>query len=262
MKFAIVEGERQEAQPSLLAKCPGCSNEMIAKCGQERIWHWAHRMARTCDHFWESETEWHRAWKNQFPKDWQEIVAVAKDGEKHIADVKTESGIVLEFQHSFLSRDEREAREIFYKNMVWVVDGRRRPLDKLRFFQSLGKAIFISRKLPIVAVQSSACALLRDWQSSRVPVYFDFGDSEADDLLRYDEPMLWRLNPGNDRAYLSPVTKAAFLQVHMTGQPFDEMFSKVFDAVTQDLLRRARHAQPLTGFGRYMDRNQRSRRRF
>ena len=41
----------------------------------------------------------------------------------HIADVKTDRGIVIEFQHSFLHRNERESREKFYQNMVWVVDG-------------------------------------------------------------------------------------------------------------------------------------------
>ena len=45
---------------------------------------------RFCDPWWENETEWHRAWKDQFPADWQEIVHHAEDGEKHIADVKTD----------------------------------------------------------------------------------------------------------------------------------------------------------------------------
>ena len=47
-------------------------------------------------------------------------------GEKHIADVKTERGDVLEFQHSPLDPQERRAREEFYQRMVWVVDGTRR----------------------------------------------------------------------------------------------------------------------------------------
>ena len=85
---------------------------MIAKCGEQRVWHWAHQGTRTCDRWWEPETKWHRDWKNQFPKDWQEVIHQS-DGEKHIAGVKTESGMVIEFQHSFLRRDEREARENF-----------------------------------------------------------------------------------------------------------------------------------------------------
>jgi competence protein CoiA len=125
VKFAVVDGERQEAQPGLSGECPGCGNAMIAKCGPLRVRHWAHQGIRTCDHWWESETEWHRTWKNNFPKGWQEIIRTSEHGEKHIADVKTERGVVLEFQHSFVSREERESREAFYQNMVWVVDGRR-----------------------------------------------------------------------------------------------------------------------------------------
>jgi hypothetical protein len=52
----------------------------------------------------ENETEWHRAWKDQFPPEWQEIVHLAGDGERHIADVKTGDGWVIEFQHSYITR--------------------------------------------------------------------------------------------------------------------------------------------------------------
>jgi competence CoiA-like predicted nuclease len=100
MKFAKVNGQRQEAQPRLSGNCPGCDGPMVARCGTKRVWHWAHLGERTCDVWWENETEWHRAWKNQFPVGWQEIVHRAENGEKHIADVKTSQGWVLEFQHS------------------------------------------------------------------------------------------------------------------------------------------------------------------
>src|SRR5262249_46405857 len=128
MKFALVEGERREAKPGLSGKCPIHGHAMIAKCGEYRVNHWAHRANCTCDHWWEPETEWHRAWKNQFPEGWQEIIhqSQSEAGERHIADVKTESGAVIEFQHSFLRRDERESREKFYRKLVWVVDGLRR----------------------------------------------------------------------------------------------------------------------------------------
>ena len=102
---------------------------MIAKCGDQRVWHWAHRGVRVCDPWWEPETEWHRAWKNEFPADWQEAIHFAQTGEKHVADVKTQSGMVIEFQHSFLKTEERMSREAFYRKMVWVVDGRRRKRD-------------------------------------------------------------------------------------------------------------------------------------
>src|SRR5579872_4564917 len=101
-KFALVEGQRQEAQPGLTGKCQFCEKPMVAKCGKTRIKHWAHIGKRTCDLWWENETEWHRAWKGHFPAEWQEIVHQAQNGEKHIADVKTDLGWVLEFQHSYI----------------------------------------------------------------------------------------------------------------------------------------------------------------
>jgi hypothetical protein len=51
---------------------------------------------------------------------------LAKSTHRH---VKTDFGVVLEFQHSPLHRDEREARENFYQKMVWVVDGLRRASE-------------------------------------------------------------------------------------------------------------------------------------
>ena len=32
-------------------------------------------------------------------------------------------GIIIEFQNSHISDEERYSREIFYKNLVWVVNG-------------------------------------------------------------------------------------------------------------------------------------------
>jgi len=49
---------------------------------------------------------------------------VAADGEIHRADIKTPTGIVIEVQHSAMTDAERQAREAFYGNLVWVIDGR------------------------------------------------------------------------------------------------------------------------------------------
>ena len=190
MKYAIVEKERREAEPSLSGECPACGKAMIAKCGQHRIHHWAHQGKRTCDPWWENETEWHRAWKNYFPKGWQEFVQHSESGEKHIAHVKTDLGVVLEFQHSFLREDEREARENFYPKMVWVVNGRRRKLDKKQFFACFDARSVVNGEPRIVSVLWKEGALLREWGASRVPVYFDFGESEPEDAVRFDTPTL------------------------------------------------------------------------
>jgi competence protein CoiA len=131
MKFALLSGRRVEAQPKLRAICPACSGEVIAKCGQHIVWHWAHSSRSHCDHWWESETDWHREWKNRFPTEWQEVPMVdALSGELHIADVKTAANLVIEFQRSSIHPDEVRSREDFYGRMIWVIDGRKMmPID-------------------------------------------------------------------------------------------------------------------------------------
>ena len=49
MKFANVDGQRQEAQPHLRGECLVCGGATIAKCGEKNIWHWAHKAKRKCD---------------------------------------------------------------------------------------------------------------------------------------------------------------------------------------------------------------------
>ena len=114
--------------------CRRCNGEVIARCGTRRVAHWAHRGMRDCDTWAEKETDWHRAWKNNFPAECQEFIQHdGQSGEKHIADVRTPHGLVIEFQHSHLDPLERAARERFYGNVVWVVDGTRLQRDYPRF---------------------------------------------------------------------------------------------------------------------------------
>lgn len=133
MQFANVNGERREAMPGMNGICPMCGASVIARCGTLRVWHWAHRGLRECDPWRENETAWHRRWKGRFPQAWQEIIAFDHSGERHIADVRTDSHTVVEFQHSRLDPVERAARERFYGDMVWVVDGTRLKRDWARF---------------------------------------------------------------------------------------------------------------------------------
>jgi len=269
MKFALVEGERREAKHGLSGKCPLYGHAMIAKCGEHRVHHWAHRANCTCDHWWEPESEWHRAWKNQFPPEWQEIIQRSEDGEKHIADVKTKSGVVLEFQHSFLRRDERESREMFYSNMVWVVNGLRRVRDRSGFFESLARASICKAKPLTYSLRLNKCPLLREWVGSPKPVFFDFGDnSEPDDPQSFPAPVLWRLEPRSPKgeAHLSPVLKTAFLDKYLKGSPLKGIDYSVelieLRAVYAALLQQAPRPQPLIGFQRYLARQERARRRF
>lgn len=97
---------------------------MLAKSGPKVTTpYWSHIGRRDCDAWWENETEWHRRWKSYFPAAEREIVHFDEAGEKHVADVKTSRGMVIECQNSDMSLDELRARETFYGKMMWIVNG-------------------------------------------------------------------------------------------------------------------------------------------
>lgn len=118
MRWGIENNERVEANPKQKANCEICNGELIAKCGEIKIWHWAHKSKIECDDWWEPESEWHRNWKNEFPKEQQEV----RIG-KHRADVKTRTGRVIEFQASSISPKRVREREKFYGSMIWLLNG-------------------------------------------------------------------------------------------------------------------------------------------
>jgi competence protein CoiA len=124
MQYALVDNERKEAFIKGKGICELCGSILIAKCGPKTIHHWAHYKIRNCDPWWENETEWHREWKNKFSEESREISHISPEGEIHRADIKTNTGIYIEVQHSNISDAERKSREEFYKNLVWIVDGR------------------------------------------------------------------------------------------------------------------------------------------
>ena len=232
MRFALVDGQRREAESGLSGECDGCGSALVAKCGEVRVWHWAHRARRSCDPWWENETEWHRSWKARFPDDWQEILHHAADGERHRADVKTAHGWALEFQHSFIKPEERRSREAFYAKLMWVVNGTRRKRDKAQFLKAVEESTPLSRSSPFRRVWSGEGALLRDWVVSTAHVFFDFGD----------EQRLWWLSPTSDTTWATvmPFSVSDFLEIHRQKDGADE-----FDRMVRSLARpKAEQALP------------------
>ena len=124
MKFALVDSVRRQPSPGLRGICAYCEQPATARCGAKRIWHWAHLPNSNCDPWWENETQWHRQWKNFFPDRNQEIVHFdSVSGEKHIADVKCDTGLLIELQNSRFDERELLSRECFYEDMIWIVNG-------------------------------------------------------------------------------------------------------------------------------------------
>jgi competence protein CoiA len=233
MRYALIDGQREDPQPNRSGECPSCGSQMIAKCGELKVWHWAHFGKRVCDPWWENETEWHRDWKGNFPSDWQEYVHVANDGERHIADVKTDRDWVIEFQHSYLKPEERRARNAFYKKLVWVVDGNRRPKYRAQFFKALDEMNPIYSNPTVRKVFLAWSQLLQEWVDPQAPVFFDFGE----------ESPLWCLIPSNPDmwVHVAAISRKEFVELHLnaTEKKFADYIKRLTDIVSNDGYRRA-----------------------
>lgn len=264
MKFALVDGQRQEARPNLSGQCPACDRVMISKCGEVKVWHWAHKGRRTCDPWWENETEWHRDWKGQFPVSWQEIVQKDDRGEKHIADVKTDRGWVIEFQHSYIRPEERRARDAFYTKLIWVVDGARRKRDSAQLLDAWEGGVPVGVRSHIRRIRADECMLLREWSGSSAPTFLDLGKERPLACLVTTSASGW--------AYVAPFPRAEFVHIHVGGltqaaQDFDRFVHDLNGLVTnyESSLRtqasRPTPTQPVQGFQQYLARGSRRRRR-
>jgi len=136
MNFALYENQKVSAEEykksdNLDLRCPCCNSEVVAKQGEINIWHFSHKVKNECSNWFKPMTEWHLNWQKQFPEKNREVIhKCEKTGEKHIADVKTDNGIVIEFQHSSISSKEIKSREEFYgEKMIWVLDGNSFNID-------------------------------------------------------------------------------------------------------------------------------------
>lgn len=121
LKAVDENNNRISPEKGKLGFCQLCKQSVRAYCGEINIHHWRHIEIQNCDSWNEGETEWHRQWKNEFPDDWQEVI-IEKDYEKHIADIKTPNGLVLELQNSSISSTTIKIREKFYGKMIWLIN--------------------------------------------------------------------------------------------------------------------------------------------
>lgn len=194
MKYAIHIEQRIEPIKGIDAKCPHCGAYVVAKCGNVKLHHWAHKSISLCDNWWESETEWHRTWKNQYPPEWQEYsFQDTQTKERHIADVKTTENIVIEFQHSPITDVELKSRESFYNPMIWVVDATRSKREHNRFIAGIKK--YTKRINEFYEVDSFDEILPTNWRNSSVPVILDLGSSISDIKIGANKSILYLILP-------------------------------------------------------------------
>jgi len=236
MKDALVNGEKVEATKGAKGICRVCDNKVSAFCGDEYVHHWKHDKKCKCDSWWENESDWHRSWKNNFPKEWQEIIhADENSGEKHIADVKTDSNWVLEFQHSHIKPEERSSRNAFYPNLVWVIDGTRRKRDKPNFHRILDEFAIKSDDPRFKAIiGQDDCKLIKEWHESNVLVFLDFQDEDE-----AKQPIIWFLFPkiAENEAHLFPISRNYFIELHSNNK-FDELVEKTISPFISKLIQK------------------------
>lgn len=130
MLLAKKDDKLINAQPSSCALCPNCNKEVISKCGDIKIWHWAHKN-KECDYKTEAETDWHLEWKQL------SLFAgcnIEKRNRSHILDaININTKNVYEFQHSPISSDELKKRSFDVINsgykINWIFDYREHDIQ-------------------------------------------------------------------------------------------------------------------------------------
>ena len=140
--------------------------------------------------------------------------------------------------------------------MIWVVNGRRRKRDAAQLSNCIGPCVFGPPFMLHVAYHHEECALLRDWNSSPVPVYFDFGIQED------RTHVFWRRDPisRHGTVYLTRISREEFLRVHREGLDAEEKFSERVGVIVEELGHRAAQQfqpLPMPGFQQYRARRRR-----
>lgn len=130
MMYALSKmGDKIGAAQGAVGFCQYCRVQLVPRCvggSAKYAAHWAHPPKPRCDPWWEKETDWHRRWKSVFPERFREVIHIdGATGEKHVADVKTDRGVVIEFQNSPMDPEELRSREDFYRSLIWVVNAER-----------------------------------------------------------------------------------------------------------------------------------------
>lgn len=118
MLYALFQEQKRTSWPGARARCPGCHEEVMAKCGDINIWHWSHIAQADCDPWYEPESAWHLGWKAMVSPSQCEVVRAT-----HRADIITPHDYVVELQHSALTPYEVREREAFYgTKLVWLIN--------------------------------------------------------------------------------------------------------------------------------------------
>jgi len=176
----LTNSEKIQAEKGKIGYCLLCKNKLLSKCGEINVWHWAHESdnEKKCDSWYESETEWHLNWKTKFSKDNCEVI-IENENIKHIADIQTNNGTIIEIQHSTISSKVIKERENFYKKMVWVIDG-------IKFKNNINFDYRYSIKNDMFEIiKNYKISVRKEFKKSRIRDY------ETDEMKEYNSPIYY-----------------------------------------------------------------------
>jgi len=219
MLYAKKNNEKIRAKPNKTASCPYCEKEMIPKCGDIKIWHWAHKHNQTCDYSNKVETYWHLKWKKMVKEKNCEVRTEKKD-ELKIADIKNDSEKVIELQHSPISIREMRKRENHYDDMIWLFDMNERYDNfhfKIRGEDSKNQYVTFNWKWPWEKIKNI---------KYRSPIFFDFSNH----LMNYDNwsELDYELKRFKNYPFSSYQRKCIFQikKIHNSGRGWGIVFKK------------------------------------
>lgn len=210
MKFGRLNGERVKPKSHLKGvSCPKCGTELIAKCGEIRAHHWAHKNKLQCDDWMEDDNEWRDSWLNEFEEDWQEVL-IERAGVQHFADVETEKKTIILLHQSRLTPEIIREREDFYQTPVWIFNAGLHKQDVAHFLKAFENGWIRFPKIqnnknPFLMITEFYIEKVfrKEWLSARFPVFLDY--STAKDSQIY--PLAKQLN---EIWYLTPITVLGF----------------------------------------------------
>lgn len=195
----FLDAKKSRPQPGSTGICPSCDEELIAKCGDIVIWHWAHKTTSDCDKWSEPMTEWHLQWQENFPDERREITIG-----NHRADAMCNNGTIVEFQHSPISPKEVAKREAFYGDMIWILDAQPHNFEFTTEWTDRNNKEWASVWWKGKRLDS--------W-FFRKPVFIDFGVDDGGYLLRVEE--------------VHGETRFQFKATYWYHEQFDKRFHKV-----------------------------------
>lgn len=156
--------------------------ELKLVAGEYRCPHFRHQCRGKCS-CPDGETDWHLEWKSHFDQIEVDMGVDEVTGERNRADAVV-GNLVLEFQHSPIKDEEKDARERFYGSkggMLWIVDASNtrslQRIDRMRRTQEYTRAsqgqAFDSSYISIMFAYES---LPQTWWERDCGIVFDYGE--------------------------------------------------------------------------------------